>query len=134
MRSRCYNLKDTRYADWGGRGIKVCDRWRESFTSFLADMGEKPAKHTLDRRDNNGDYEPSNCRWAVAKTQNRNKRNNRQVCFRGETLSVAEWADRTGLSSRLIVDRLNAGWDAERTLTATPEPAPRDEDGRFTTG
>jgi hypothetical protein len=74
MIDRCTNLKDRRYKDYGGRGIKVCDRWLQSFYAFLEDMGERPPRKTIDRIDVDGDYEPSNCRWASVTTQNRNKR------------------------------------------------------------
>ncbi len=79
MKERCYNKNSKRYADWGGRGIKVCESWLESFENFLNDMGKKPSqekyKYSIDRIDNDGDYTKENCRWATAKQQNTNKRN-----------------------------------------------------------
>lgn len=75
MKERCYNPKSKRYEDWGGRGITVCDRWLEGFENFLADMGPRPSpRHSLDRKDNDGNYEPSNCRWATYSEQNLNRR------------------------------------------------------------
>ena len=80
MKNRCLNQKSKRYADWGGRGIKVCDRWAQSFEAFYADMGRRPGpKYSLDRIDVNGNYEPSNCRWADAATQRRNRRDSAGV-------------------------------------------------------
>ncbi len=77
MKDRCYNSKAVSYKHYGGRGITVCNRWRQSFANFLADMGLRPSsKHSLDRIDNDGNYEPSNCRWATRIQQNRNKRFN----------------------------------------------------------
>jgi len=76
MKNRCYNKNDNRYHDWGGRGIRVCDRWINSFTNFLSDVGLRPSdKHSLDRIDNNGNYEPNNCKWSTGSEQSRNRRN-----------------------------------------------------------
>lgn len=78
MRQRCNNPNHEAYKNYGGRGIVVCERWHK-FENFLEDMGKRPAAHTLDRIDNNGNYEPDNCRWATRKEQSANKRNSRKV-------------------------------------------------------
>tara|TARA_R110000868_G_scaffold13848_3_gene64357 strand:- start:8415 stop:8933 length:519 start_codon:yes stop_codon:yes gene_type:complete len=80
MKQRCYNTNFRQYKDYGGRGIKVCERWKESFVNFLEDMGRKPSpQHSLDRINNDGNYEPSNCRWATRSEQQNNKRNNKKM-------------------------------------------------------
>lgn len=117
MVSRCHNPKHRRFSDYGGRGIKVCERWRSSYENFLADMGRKPSpKHTIDRRDNDGNYEPGNCRWATRVEQGRNRSNNHMLTWRGETLCIAEWAERTGLPPRRIASRISRGWSTDRAL------------------
>jgi hypothetical protein len=115
MKARCENPRHNRFKHYGGRGITVCERWRD-FKNFLADMGVRPAKMTLDRRDSSGHYEPGNCRWATQKTQQRNRTNNRHLTAFGLTLTVAEWAEMTRLSKTKITQRLDRGWSTERSL------------------
>lgn len=110
MLERCTNPKHRAWARYGGRGIQVCDRWRDSFANFLADMGERPsAEHTLDRKDNDGNYEPGNCRWATPEEQARNRRSTRLITIGGETLCAEDWARRTGVPASTIYDRLRRG-------------------------
>ena len=118
MNRRCSDEHDTSFLNYGGRGIRVCDRWRESFSSFLANMGQRPTqKRTLDRRDNDGDYCPENCRWATQTQQARNTRANRRITHDGKTLCLAEWQEVTGIFIGVLWARLNLGWDAAKTLT-----------------
>lgn len=118
MRARCRNPNDRCYAMYGGRGIRVCERWDDSFAAFEADMGPHPgAGYSLERLNNDGHYAPGNVRWATAKEQGRNKRNNVYLTFRGERLHVSEWASRTGLRVHNITNRLSLGWTVERALT-----------------
>ncbi len=119
MIQRCTNPKTTKYEDYGGRGIKVCEQWFD-FTNFLADMGERPSiKYSIDRfPDNNGNYEPSNCRWATDKEQGLNRRNNKMVEFRGVTKPLTTWAEEIGISVTLLSARLGRlGWTIERAMT-----------------
>lgn len=117
LKQRCSNKKNTKFVRYGGRGIKVCKRWLNSFENFLADMGEKPIGLTLDRVDNDGDYRPSNCRWATSKQQARNKTTNRFITYQGETLCLFDWARRTGIRWNTLQKRLEMGWSIHRTLT-----------------
>jgi len=95
MKVRCYNHNGIEWLRYGGRGISVCGRWLNNFENFLADMGEKPSpRHSLDRIDNDGNYEPNNCRWATRKQQANNKSSNRLLTFKGETLSLSAWSDK----------------------------------------
>jgi len=103
----------------------VCERWRESFLNFLADMGERPGKKfSLDRVDNNGPYTKSNCRWATQTEQTRNTRNNRLLEFNGVTRCLADWAHLTGVPDYLIYRRLSRGWPPVKALD--PNPGRRD--------
>ena len=113
MKNRCTNSRDYAYRNYGARGICVCDKWADSFIEFLADMGEKPSGCSLDRIDVNGNYEPGNCRWATAREQGNNKRNNRILEYRGERLTMSQLSKRTGISRGVISDRIRLGWPIE---------------------
>lgn len=113
MNRRCQNQKDKDYPQYGGRGVKVCDRWigANGFQNFLEDMGTRTSKsHSIDRKDVDGDYEPGNCRWATAKEQNRNKRNNRNLTFQGRTQCLTAWAEEFKINRETLARRLDAGW------------------------
>lgn len=115
-KGRCSNPKLRNFHIYGGRGIRVCERWND-FLVFLADMGPRPSdKHSLDRIDGNGDYCPENCRWATIEQQANNTSTNRFVTMNGETLTIAQWARRTGLQAGTIQFRLAHGWEPERAL------------------
>jgi len=123
MISRCENKNDLSFKDYGGRGIGVSRGWRCSFETFLQDMGNKPtAAHMIDRIDNDGNYEHGNCRWATRTEQNRNRRCNRLVTYKGATKCVSEWAGVVGLPRYTIEKRLDSGWSVERAMT-TPKRA-----------
>lgn len=128
MRRRCLDSSQPYYPNYGGRGITVCARW-DQFENFLSDMGECPSPAmTLDRIDSNGNYEPANCRWATSKQQCRNTRKNRLLTLNGETMCVADWAERTGIKAQAILNRLRYGWTVERALTQTRDG--RENNGR----
>ena len=118
MKKRCKDESSNRFASYGGRGIRVCERW-EVFENFLADMGECPAGMSIDRIDTNGNYEPSNCRWASAKEQARNRRYNKLLTANGETKPVAEWAEQLGIDQRVIHLRLKRGWTEQQAIDGT---------------
>lgn len=117
MLSRCRNSNGKAYHNYGGRGIKVCTRWL-LFVNFLADMGRKPTpQHSLDRYpNNNGNYEPGNCRWATKKQQDTNRRQTRLHTFNGETLCVKDWAKKYDRSYDVLLKRIQSGWDFEKAL------------------
>lgn len=115
IRNRCYNSDASHYKRYGARGIKMCARW-QNFENFLADMGSKPSGMSLERIDNNGDYEPDNCRWATPREQANNRSNNRRITFDGVTMNVNEWAAKLGISTPTLIRRLNKGWSIDRAL------------------
>ena len=123
MLTRCRNPRAESFAAYGGRGIRVCERWAESFDAFLEDMGRRPSrKHTIDRIEKNGHYEPGNCRWATQREQQRNRRNNVYLELNGNRRLLCEWAETTGLTINIIWLRLRRGWSVERALTEPPRP------------
>jgi len=109
MKSRCHTPADPKYADYGGRGIIVCDEWACDFERFLAEMGERPIGTTLDRIDVNGPYSPENCRWATVKVQARNKRHHRYVTHDGKSMPLSQACEATGVNYRSALYRLNRG-------------------------
>lgn len=118
MKKRCLDRNHRSFADYGGRGITICARWISNFAAFLSDMGARPSRrHTLERRDTNGNYEPGNCRWATKTEQQRNMRNNVRLTFQGLSLCISEWVEKTGIAYQTIRGRLRRGWSIAKTLT-----------------
>jgi hypothetical protein len=120
MIKRCMSPNANGFRYWGGRGITVCERWQgpEGFENFLLDMGKRPSlEHTLDRIDNNGNYEPGNVRWATRLEQTRNRANNRTLTFGGETKCISEWAESLHMADDTLRSRIAHGWSVERALT-----------------
>lgn len=120
MIRRCTDSSHRTFKHYGGRGIKVCERWR-TFENFYADMGDPPDGLTLERKDVNGDYCPENCVWASQKTQTRNQRRTLMANINGEKKSVRDWCDMLGLNSGSVTSRIQRGWSAEKAIL-TPLP------------
>lgn len=116
MKARCYTPSAAGYANYGGRGIRVCTRWHK-FENFLADMGERPEGMSLDRINGNGDYTPANCRWATRLEQNRNQSDLVFLTLDGETHCLSAWAERYWMSESTLRARLRRGWDTRRAIT-----------------
>lgn len=117
MINRCTSSNNPRYYRYGGRGIKVCQRWMESFENFFSDMGERPSMaHSVDRIDNDGDYCPENCRWATRKEQQRNQERTMFVTANGLTLPMREWAERTGISIVTLQSRKYRGYTDDQII------------------
>lgn len=116
IKSRCYNPLSNGYENYGGRGIKMCDRWKDSFENFLADMGRRPSnKHSIDRHPNqNGDYEPFNCRWATDIEQVLNRRSTVWVVYNGERMCYADFKRKIGIKSQWPLKLIRDGWSADR--------------------
>jgi hypothetical protein len=118
MIKRCIDPKNTRYSDYGGRGINVCDQWMGDFISFYKYVGDPPTpKHTLDRIDNNKGYIPGNVKWSTNKEQSNNKRTNHIIEFNGHRKTIAQWRDATGISYSALWYRIRAEWPIDKMLT-----------------
>jgi len=108
MRFRCYNDKATQYMYYGGRGIRVCNRWVNDFDAFVEDMGLRPDGMTLDRIDPDGDYTPENCKWSSKFEQSQNRRNARKIEHNGKAMTIAEWTRELGLGRSTLYQRLKS--------------------------
>ena len=123
MVERCCNPSCACYERYGGRGIKVHPAWRESFQQFYDDVGPRPsAAYSLDRIDNNGNYEPGNVRWATVTEQQNNMRSNRILDHNGKSQTVTQWARELGLQATTLSTRLRRGWTVERAIAQPLEP------------
>lgn len=119
MIQRCINIGYGNYYRYGGRGIQVCDRWRNSFEEFLSDMGVKPFKGAqIDRKDPNGNYEPSNCRWISSKENSRNKNNNLKIIWKKETKTLSEWSEILNINKNTLRNRIySTQWTLEEAMS-----------------
>lgn len=116
MKGRCFTESHIEYPRYGGRGISICERWL-TYANFLADMGERPERCSIERINNDGNYEPSNCRWATDKEQARNRRNSRLLIIDGKTKTVVEWSEQEGATKATnIYRRLDLGWSDSQAV------------------
>lgn len=126
MKNRCFKPNTRYYENYGGRGITVCNEWLD-FINFFNDMGFPPKNHWIERIDVNGNYEPSNCRWATPKEQGNNRTDNSYLTHNGETLNITQWAEKLKIPRPTIVSRLSRGWGLDRvfskkTFKSGPKP------------
>ena len=119
MLDRCYAENNTNYSNYGGRGIKVCKKWLESFENFYSDMGERPQLTSIERIDANGNYEPNNCKWATSKEQSNNKRSSRKFEYKSETLTIKEIASKYNINYNRLKQRILYGWSIERAVESS---------------
>lgn len=125
MYSRCNNPNHPRYKDWGGRGIKMCNKWL-NFTGFYEDMGKRPTdKHTIERRDNDEGYSKENCYWATTKEQARNRRSNVLITYSEESELAMDWADKLNVRRGTLLGRLSRGWTIEEAIKGQRTSTPR---------
>lgn len=116
MHARCYKQTSEQFNNYGGRGIKVCDRWHD-VQNFIADMGERPRGYLIERINNDGNYEPSNCRWSSPYEQSINRRITVMLTVDGITKPVAEWSKETGIHYKALTERIKLGWDPKDIVT-----------------
>ena len=117
MIQRCTNPNNSAYHNYGGRGIRVCDRWLKSFEDFYVDMGERPSlEYSIDRINNNGNYEPDNCRWASRSEQANNRRNNVFRTYKGETLTLTQFAHKYNIHRVSLFNRIASGMSIEEAI------------------
>lgn len=117
MKARCENVKDKRYHRYGGRGIKVCERWRNSFELFVEDMGPRPDGYSIERSNNDGNYDPENCKWATMKEQGKNNSRNRYFEINGQIKTLSEWCAVYKIDHAVVIYRIKNGWDVEQAFT-----------------
>lgn len=133
MIRRCHDSNSTEYHRYGAKGVSVCNRWRNSFLDFIADMGSRPSEHhSIERNDGQDGYHPGNCRWALPHDQSRNTSQNVWLTFNGETLCVTDWAAKLGMEKECLFRRLRQGWSVEKSLATPPRPTRRNKTTRAT--
>lgn len=130
MIARCYDPEHPKYPSYGGRGIKVCDRWI-CRRLFIEDMGERPKDKTLNRIDNDGNYSPENCEWATYLEQAHNRRDNRNITYNGETRCLSDWAREIGIYRKTLAQRLDNGWTVEQAFTTPVSRSQTPKDKKY---
>jgi hypothetical protein len=116
IKTRCLNPRSRGFAEYGGNGIGICDRWLD-FRNFYADMGDPPTvQHSIERQNGSLGYSPDNCKWATPQEQANNRKSSRVVEYNGQSLTIAQWADSLGISQKTISTRLNRNWTVGQAL------------------
>lgn len=124
IKSRCLAPENEAFKNYGGRGILICDRWKDSFENFLEDMGERPSGTTIHRINNDGNYEPGNCEWATPGVQMRHTRRNVMLTINGITACAIDHAKRAGLHPSVVYARIAYGWDEKDLLIPSSRKSP----------